>query len=79
MYYVYLLRLKNEDVYTGSTPDLRKRLKEHQAGKAVATRNMRPVTLLWFSVFPSRFLARQFENYLKTGSGQSFRNRHLVR
>ena len=77
MYYVYLLRLKNKKIYTGSTPDLNNRLKEHKDGQCKSTKNLRPVTLLWYSVFKNRLMARRFENYLKTGSGQSFRNKKL--
>jgi len=77
MYFVYLLRLKNGDIYTGSTPDLKERLKEHQTGKAIATRSLRPLRLVWFCAFSNQLTARRFENYLKTGSGQAFRNKHL--
>ena len=74
MYYVYLLKLKNGNIYTGSTPDLKRRLREHEIGKSLATKNFRPVKLIWYGVFPARLLARRFENYLKIGSGQAFRN-----
>lgn len=78
MYFVYLLRLVNGSIYTGSTPDLGKRLLEHKSGKSHATRGLRPVELLWYCAFPTRLAARRFESYLKTGSGQAFRNKHLV-
>jgi hypothetical protein len=38
MYYVYLLKLSNGSIYTGCTPDLKRRLKEHQDGKAASTK-----------------------------------------
>ena len=78
MYFVYLLRLANQKIYTGSTPDLRGRLKEHSQGKALAIRNLRPVRLIWYSAFPTRLAARRFETYLKTGSGQALRNKRLI-
>jgi len=78
MYYVYILKLCNRSYYTGSTPDLKHRLNQHIQGEAKATRNLRPVKLVWYCVFPNRLLARRFERYLKSGSGQSFRNRHLI-
>jgi predicted GIY-YIG superfamily endonuclease len=34
MYYVYLLKLKNKYIYTGSTPDLKRRIAQHQKGNA---------------------------------------------
>ncbi|MFW6110341.1 MAG: GIY-YIG nuclease family protein [Patescibacteria group bacterium] len=78
MYFVYLLRLSNNTIYTGSSPDIWKRWEEHQAGKCKSTRNFRPVKLVWFCVFRSRERARQFEDYLKSGSGQAFRNKRLI-
>ena len=78
MYFVYLLRLVNNEIYAGSTPDLKGRLKQHKEGKALATHNLRPVKLIWYGAFPTRLAARRFEAYLKTGSGQAFRNKHLI-
>lgn len=78
MYYVYLLKLKNNKIYTGSTPDLKIRFKEHVAGFVESTRNFRPLLLIWYCGFPTRLEARRFEAYLKTGSGQAFRNKRLV-
>ena len=78
MFYVYLLKLSNEKIYTGSTDDLEARLSRHKSGKVLATRDLRPVKLIWYCAFPTRPQARQFEKYLKTGSGQAFRNKHLI-
>lgn len=78
MYYVYLLKQSNNKIYTGSSPDLKNRIKEHQAGKAESTKNFRPLKLVWYCAFEDRLSARRFENYLKTGSGQAFRNKRLV-
>ena len=61
MYYVYLLRLANGSIYTGSTLDLKRRLKDHDSGKSLATRNLRPLKLIWNAAFPSRLTARRFE------------------
>lgn len=78
MYFVYLLRLANGKIYTGSTPRLKKRCIEHTEGKVLSTKNFRPLTLVWECSFPTRLQARRFEDYLKTGSGQAFRNKHLI-
>ncbi len=79
MYHVYIIRLKNGDYYTGSTPSIIGRMKKHQDGKVESTKNYRPVKLLWYCTFPNRLEARRFEKYLKTGSGQAFRNKRLVK
>ena len=78
MHYVYLLRLKNDKIYTGSTPNLKNRLREHKEGKCKSTKNLRPIKLLWYCVFSKRLVAKRFENYLKRGSGQTFRNKHFL-
>ena len=78
MYFVYLSKLSNSMIYTGSTPHLEERLDDHTKGRALATRNLRPVELMWHCAFPTRLAARRFEAYLKTGSGQAFRNKHLI-
>ncbi|MCL5411806.1 MAG: GIY-YIG nuclease family protein [Patescibacteria group bacterium] len=78
MYYVYLLKLNNQSIYTGSTPNLKNRFKEHQQGYVESTKNLRPLELVWFCCFRERLSALRFERYLKNGSGQAFRNRRLV-
>ncbi|HEY4694466.1 MAG TPA: GIY-YIG nuclease family protein [Candidatus Nanoarchaeia archaeon] len=78
MYYVYLLRLKDKSVYTGSTPNLKERLKDHNNGFVESTKNLKPVKLVWYCEFTDRLKALGFERYLKTGSGQAFRNKRLI-
>ena len=78
MYHVYLLRLSNDTIYTGSTPDIKKRLKDHKNGLSESTKKYRPVKLIYFCTFPARLQARRFENYLKSGAGVAFRNKHLI-
>ena len=78
MYYVYLLKLANGKIYTGSTDDLDARELRHHQGKVLATRDLRPLKLIWHCVFKTRTEARRFEKYLKTGSGQAFRNKRLI-
>lgn len=34
--------------------------------------------MIWYCGFPSKEKAFTFEKYLKTGSGQAFRNKHSV-
>jgi len=43
MYYVYLLKLENNTVYTGRSDNLKKRIKEHKGGKVYSTKNKLPV------------------------------------
>lgn len=78
MYYVYLLKLNNDSVYTGSTPDLYERVKRHENGLVKSTKDHRPLELVWYCAFENRLAARRFEDYLKSGSGQAFRNKRLI-
>ena len=79
MYYVYILRLNDSSFYTGSTIDIKRRIREHKNGKSKSTKNFRPVRLVWYCIFIDRLQAIRFERYLKTGSGQAFRNKRLLR
>ena len=49
MYYVYILqsKLKNQ-LYFGSTNNLKKRFQDHNDGKVVFTRRYRPWKLLYY-------------------------------
>ena len=48
MYYVYILECADGTFYTGSTPNITKRLALHQSGKAAKyTRGRRPVSLVY--------------------------------
>jgi predicted GIY-YIG superfamily endonuclease len=78
MYYAYLLKLSNSDIYTGSTKDLRQRVADHQEGKNISTKPFRPVELVYYCAFPTKTQAIKFEMYLKSGSGKAFRNKHLI-
>ena len=78
MYFVYLLGLSDRSIYTGSTHGVRHRVLEHQKGKVLSTRKLRPLALIWYCAFRNRLEASRFEIYLKTGSGQAFRNKHII-
>ena len=67
MYYVYVLQLKNKDLYIGYSSDLKKRLQYHQSGKSKFTRPHRPVKLVYYEAYLSKDDATQREYNLKTG------------
>lgn len=71
MYYVYvLINLKNNRLYTGSTDDIVRRIKEHNTGKSRYTRATRPFKLLYTETFKTLSEARRREMFLKTGKGR---------
>ena len=72
MWYVYFLRLSNDDVYVGSTNDLKRRFASHQNGDVVSTRKYLPPKLLSYVSVETQQNARSLEKYFKSGSGKAF-------
>ena len=77
--YVYLLRSTShpDRRYVGSTDDLRRRIGEHNDGKAIHTAKSIPWRLVAAIAFEDDARALAFEQYLKSGSGIAFANRRL--
>jgi len=66
MFYVYILRSKKDnDLYIGSTNDLRRRFLEHNNGKVFSTRKRTPFELIYYEAYKSEDDARQREHNLK--------------
>jgi putative endonuclease len=71
MFHVYVLRSElTGRFYIGSTSDLRRRIDEHNAGLATATKNREPWRLAYSEGYPTRSLAMKRERYFKTGKGR---------
>lgn len=65
--YVYILKSrKDKKLYVGYTTNLRNRLKKHELGRVAATRNRRPLKLVYYESWNSREIARKREKYLKS-------------
>lgn len=80
MYYVYIMRsLMNGRWYTGSTNDLRKRFKQHNAGKSAYTQRFLPYQLIYYEACLDEGDARSREKYLKSGMGKRYLNNRLKR
>ena len=77
--YVYILVSEQcpERHYTGCTEDLAVRLKKHNEGGVSHTSKFRPWRFETVIRFTSREKARDFERYLKTGSGRAFARKHF--
>jgi len=66
MNYVYILRCRDDSLYTGWTNDLEKRLAAHNAGTGGKyTRARRPVTLVYFEELDSKSQALRREVQIK--------------
>lgn len=83
--YVYVLLSKKDGrTYTGSTDNLERRIKEHNRGKSKATRNRRPLNLIYAEEFESLAEARAREKFFKSKIGRQelrkiFNNLHIAR
>jgi putative endonuclease len=78
MYYAYILQLNDNTYYHGFSENLRERIKDHNSGTVSATKNLRPLQLVFYAAFSSKKKALDFETYLKTQSGYAFRNKRLI-
>ena len=75
-YFVYILYSKKDnELYTGCTNDLEKRVARHQKGNVLATKFRRPLILVYHEVFDSKQKAFSRERYLKTKWGNTFKQR----
>ena len=71
MYYTYNLLMVNDEVYTGFTSDLKRRLAEHKTGNNETTRKHLPVELIHYEAFLNELDARRREEYFKTNKGKT--------
>lgn len=66
MNYTYILKCKDDSLYTGWTNDLKKRITSHNAGKgAKYTKTRRPVELVYYEEFQTREEAMKREYAIK--------------
>lgn len=67
MNYTYMVRCKDNSLYTGWTNNLEKRVEAHNAGKgAKYTKSRRPVELVYSEEFATKEEAMRREYVLKT-------------
>jgi len=69
MHYIYLLKSrKDEELYTGYTNNLDRRVQEHNKGQVASTKSRRPFELVYSEGYKSEEDARVRERNLKLGS-----------
>lgn len=72
MPYVYILKSINyPKIYIGSTVDLDRRVKEHNAGKGYSNR-YKPWRVVYSEEIDDLKLARKREKYLKSAAGRKY-------
>ena len=79
MHYVYLLESREvaNQRYVGVTNDLRRRVAEHNSGQSAHTAKFAPWRVVAYFAFGEEQKAREFERYLKSGSGHAFARRRF--
>ena len=78
MYYIYILKSKMDNqLYTGYTHDLKQRLKSHNDGKVVSTKNRLPLELIYYEACHNQQDATHREKYLKTAWGKRYLKNRL--
>lgn len=80
MYYIYILQsLKKPGwLYKGTTSDLIKRVKEHNAGKNFSTAPYTPFRLIYYEAYLLKSDAKAREKYLKTSMGKRVIKKQLA-
>jgi len=77
-YYTYVLRsFKDSKLYIGWTDNLKVRFKKHLAGKVIATKNRRPLELIYYEACADKNKAIKREKQFKTGFGRKYLNSRL--
>jgi predicted GIY-YIG superfamily endonuclease len=79
MHCVYLIRSPAEpsERYVGLCVDLKRRLRQPNAGESLHTSKFRPWELVTHIGFSNAGKAKEFELYLKQGSGHAFADKRL--
>ncbi len=66
MFYFYVLKsLKDKDLYSGYTNNLRQRFKDHNAGRVNSTKERRPFEIIYYEAYKSEKDARNRERQTK--------------
>ena len=78
MYYVYILKCKNNNIYTGCTSDLKERVIRHVDSHVLVTKERRPVEPISYTAFKDKYMVFELEKYLKSGSGRAFISKHFI-
>ena len=77
-FYLYILQSqKDKNFYTGTTSDLKKRVKEHNSGKNISTAPRRPLRLIFYEAYLNKKDAEAREKYLKTSMGKRVLKKQL--
>ena len=72
MYFVYVLFSKaDRKLYVGYSHDVFKRFDQHRSGQSKATKDRRPLELIYYEAYLNEEEAKRRERYLKGGNGRA--------
>lgn len=72
-FYTYVLKSNIDGkLYVGWTNDLQNRMKKHNNGEVISTKDRRPLSLVYFESCLDKNKAIKREKYFKTGFGRRF-------
>jgi putative endonuclease len=78
VYYTYILQsIKDLDLYTGFTKNLKLRFEKHNKGFIESTKYRRPFRLIYYEACINKSDAEKREKYLKSYHGKMFLKRRL--
>jgi len=78
MWYVYILKDKNNKTYIGSTNNLERRIAEHKEGLCYSTKYFKGICLEAYIAVNSESIARNLGKYFKKGSGKAFLKKRIL-
>jgi putative endonuclease len=78
MHYVYILFCSDKTYYSGLTENIKRRMYEHKNKLVDYTKYRQPIKMVWLGIFKNKQKAAEFEQYLKTGSGNAFFKKRLI-
>jgi len=77
MFYTYVLKSKDDELYIGFTNDLKRRFKEHNQGLNLSTKHSKPWTIIYYECCLDKDDAERREHYFKTSQGRRLLRRRL--
>ncbi len=77
MFYTYVIKGVDGELYIGYTHDLKKRLAEHNQGLNLSTKRYRPWIIIYYECCLNEQDAKRREGYLKTSQGRRLLRRRL--
>lgn len=77
-YLVYVLQSqKDRNFYIGFTTNIKNRVKDHNNGRNISTRNRKPLKLIYFEGYLNKKDALGREKFLKSGSEMMYLKNQL--